>query len=98
MCVVPLVIASPLPVLLTSSCTDNGGMLFAAQRSGPAIEAGFFFTGMILTSIVSLPVMFALLSWLDWEQAILSVIGAFLMLIAAFSYQVIFNSDHGDDY
>lgn len=85
-----------MPVLLAGSCA--GDALFAAQRSGPAVEAGFFFTGMILTSIIALPVMYYLLGWLSAEVCLFTSVGSFMVLTAAFSYQLLFNSGPSDDY
>lgn len=36
--------------MIAANCADDG--LFATQKSGPAVEFGFFLTGIILTSIV----------------------------------------------
>lgn len=81
---------SPLPVMMAANCASDG--LFATEKSGPAVEFGFFLTGILLTSVFALPVVLMISEKISMVAAGLSVGGAISLMASIFLYQVIFNS------
>jgi len=87
---------SPLPIMLAANCADDG--IFSSEKSGPAVEFGFFLTGILLTSVFALPiVLFLSGAGLDEKGAGMAVAGAAFVMASTFVYQVIFNASPSDD-
>lgn len=86
---------SPLPIMMAANCADDG--LFSTQKSGPAVEFGFFLTGILLCSVFALPVVLALVEALTAIGAGLCIGGAASVVSSIFLYQVIFNSSSEDE-
>jgi hypothetical protein len=94
--VVPFMLFSPLPIMLAANCADDG--MFSSEKSGPAVEFGFFLTGILLTSVFALPVVLMLSgAGLDGKGAGMSVVGAACVMASIFIYQVIFNASPSDE-
>lgn len=81
--------------MMAANCADDG--LFSTQKSGPAVEFGFFLTGILLTSVFALPLTLALAEKLTLRDAGMAVGGAASVMASIFLYQVIFNSTNDDD-
>lgn len=86
---------SPLPIMMAANCADDG--LFSTQKSGPAVEFGFFLTGILLTSVFALPIVLMLTDKLSQMGTGMAVGGAASVMASIFVYQVIFNSVESDD-
>lgn len=86
---------SPLPIMMSANCADDG--LFSSQKSGPAVEFGFFLTGILLSSVFALPVVLAIVERLTGIGAGLCIGGAASFVSSIFLYEVIFNSSAEDE-
>ena len=95
LCIVPLMLLSPLPVMMAANCASDG--LFSTEKSGPAVEFGFFLTGILLTSVFALPVVLMVSGKMAQYSAALSIGGAIAVMASIFLYQVIFNSSSDDE-
>lgn len=92
---VPFMLLSPLPIMMAANCASDG--LFSTDKSGPAVEFGFFLTGILLTSVFALPVVLMVSEKMSKYSAGLSIGGAISVMASIFLYQVIFNSNSDDE-
>lgn len=87
---------SPLPIMMASNLSDDNS-LFSSQKSGPAVEFGFFMSGFLLTSVFALPIVLMLNDKLDENRAYFAIAGGISLITSVFLYQAIFNSSPDDE-
>ena len=82
--------------MMAANCSDDDG-LFASQKSGPAVEFGFFISGILLTSVFALPIVLMLTEKLTGLAPLMALGGGFSLISSIFLYQTIFNSTPDDE-
>ena len=82
--------------MMAANCSDDGG-LFSSQKSGPAVEFGFFISGILLTSVFALPIVLMLTEKLTGLAPWMALGGGFSLISSIFLYQTIFNSTPDDE-
>ena len=87
---------SPLPIMMAANCSDEGS-LFSSQKSGPAVEFGFFMAGILLTSVFALPIVLMLTEKLTGIAPWMALGGGFSLILSIFLYQTIFNSSPDEE-
>ena len=82
--------------MMAANCSDDGS-LFSSQKSGPAVELGFFIAGILLTSVFALPIVLMLTDKLTNHSPWMALAGGFSLISSIFLYQTIFNSTPDDE-
>lgn len=82
--------------MMAANVADDGN-LFSSQKSGPAVELGFFMSGVLLTSVFALPIVLMLAEKLTGYAPWLAVSGALSLILSIFLYQAIFNSSPDEE-